>query len=107
MDELAHAAGKDPYQYRRALIDGNADFPRAKGWVKVLDAAAEKSGWGKKLPEGTGMGIAIGDGRRPGVKEVTICTVVSTVSVSKEGEVRVERFYVSFETEHFLVIPLA
>src|SRR6266403_1476763 len=107
MDELAHAVGKDPYQYRRALIDGNADFPRAKSWVKVLDTAAEKSGWGKKLPEGTGMGIAIGDGRRPGVKEVTICAVVATVSVSKKGEVRVERFDVAMDTGQFLVNPLA
>jgi len=107
MDELAHAAGKDPYQYRRALIDGNPDFPRAKAWVKVLDTAAEKSGWGKKLRDGTGMGIAIGDGRRPGVKEVTICTVVATVSVSKKGEVRVERFDVALDTGPFLVNPLA
>src|SRR5713226_4197444 len=107
MDELAHAAGKDPYQYRRALIDGNPDFPRAKAWVKVLDTAAEKSGWGKKLPDGSGMGIAIGDGRRPGVKEVTICTVVATVSVSKKGEVRVERFDVAMDTGPFLVNPLA
>jgi len=50
MDELAHAARKDPYHYRRALLDSNTDFPRAKAWVKVLDTAAEKSGWGKKLP---------------------------------------------------------
>jgi isoquinoline 1-oxidoreductase beta subunit len=107
MDELAYAAGRDPYEYRRALIDGNPDFPRAKSWVKVLDTAAQKSGWGKKLPDGTGMGIAIGDGRRPGVDEVTICTVVATVGVSKKGEVRVERFDVAMDTGPFLVNPLA
>lgn len=107
MDELAHAAGKDPYQYRRALLEGNPDFPHAKAWVKVMDTVAEKSGWGRKLPEGTGMGIAIGDARRPGVKEITICTVVSTVSVSKKGEVRVERFDVGMDTGPFLVNPLA
>src|SRR5437667_9103091 len=50
MDELAHAAGKDPYHYRRALLDSNTDFPRAKAWVKVLDTAAEKSGWGRNFP---------------------------------------------------------
>jgi isoquinoline 1-oxidoreductase beta subunit len=107
VDELAHAAGRDPYQYRRALLDGNPDFPRSKAWVKVLDTAAEKSGWGRKLPAGTGMGIAIGDGRRPGFKEVTICTVVATVSVSGKGEVRVERFDVAMDTGPFLVNPLA
>src|SRR5438046_7860962 len=53
------------------------------------------------------MGIAMGDGRRPGVKEVTICTVVATVSVSKKGEVRVERFDVAMDTGLFLVNPLA
>ena len=53
------------------------------------------------------MGIAIGDGRRTGVKEVTICTVVATVSVSKKGEVRVERFDVAMDTGSFLVNPLA
>ncbi len=107
MDELAHAAGKDPYHYRRALLDSNTDFPRAKAWVKVLDTAAEKSGWGKKLPAGTAMGIAIGDGRRPGVKEITICTVVSTVSVGKKGDVRVERLDVAMDTGAFLVNPVA
>jgi len=39
-----------PYHYRRALLDSNTDFPRAKAWVKVLDTAAEKSGWGKNCP---------------------------------------------------------
>jgi isoquinoline 1-oxidoreductase beta subunit len=53
------------------------------------------------------MGIAIGDGRRPGFKEVTICTVVATVSVSGKGEVRVERFDVAMDTGPFLVNPLA
>jgi len=54
--------------------------------MKVLDTVAEKSGWGKKLPAGTGMGIAIGDGRRPGRQEDPPSATCSlTVSVSKEG----------------------
>jgi isoquinoline 1-oxidoreductase beta subunit len=53
------------------------------------------------------MGIAIGDGRRPGVKEITICAVASTVSVSKKGEVRVERLDVAMDTGSFLVNPRA
>jgi len=107
VDELAYAAGKDPYQYRRILLDSNADFPRANAWVHVLSAVAERAGWGTPLPAGTGMGIAIGDSRRVSRKEITICAAVATVSVSKKGEVRVERFDLAIDTGPFLVNPLA
>src|SRR5207249_3552556 len=53
MDELAAAANKDPVDYRRALLDNS---PRAKA---VLELAAEKSGWGQKLPPGSGRGISV------------------------------------------------
>ncbi|HXP94313.1 MAG TPA: molybdopterin cofactor-binding domain-containing protein [Candidatus Binatia bacterium] len=52
IDELAHAAGKDPYEFRRM----NIKDPRA---LRALDAAAEKAGWGKPLPPGVYRGIAI------------------------------------------------
>jgi isoquinoline 1-oxidoreductase beta subunit len=52
IDELAHAAGADPYRYRRTLLGHD---PRA---LKVLDLAAEKSGWGTPLAKGSGRGIA-------------------------------------------------
>ncbi len=52
IDELAHAAGKDPYEFRRM----NIKDPRA---LRALDAAAEKAGWGKPLPPGVHRGIAI------------------------------------------------
>ena len=107
VDELAHAAGKDPYRYRSALLAANREFPFAKGWIQVLDAVAENSGWGKKLPAGTGMGIAIGDSRRITRTEITICAAVATVSVSKKGDVRVERFDVALDSGPFLVNPLA
>jgi isoquinoline 1-oxidoreductase beta subunit len=107
VDELAHAAKKDPYQYRRSLLEGNPGFPRAKAWIQVLGAVAEKSGWGRQLPAGTGMGIAIGDSRRVTRTEITICAAVARVSVSKKGEVRVDRFDVAIDTGPFLVNPLA
>jgi len=107
VDELAHAAKKDPYQYRRSLLEGNPDFRFAKSWIQVLGAVAEKSGWGRQLPPGTGMGIAIGDSRRVTRSEITICAAVATVAVSKKGEVRVERYDVALDTGPFLVNPLA
>ena len=107
VDELAHAAGQDPYHYRRALLEANAEFPFAKNWIQVLEAGARQSGWGQKLPAGTARGIAIGDSRRLSRTEITICSIVATVAVSQKGEVHVERVDVAMDTGPFLVNPLA
>jgi isoquinoline 1-oxidoreductase beta subunit len=53
IDELAIAAGRDPYEYRRELL---ADSPRMRA---VLDLAAERAGWGDELPTNVGRGIAL------------------------------------------------
>ena len=73
----------------------------------MLSTAAEKSKWGGKPPAGTARGIAIGDSRRITRDEITICAIVATVSVSKQGKVRAERFDVAMDTGPFLVNPLA
>jgi isoquinoline 1-oxidoreductase beta subunit len=56
IDEMAAAAGKDPYEYRMALL---AKQPR---YANVLKLAAEKAGWGKPLPKGRARGIGLMEG---------------------------------------------
>jgi isoquinoline 1-oxidoreductase beta subunit len=78
IDELAHTAKKDPYQYRRGQL---TNAPR---FLKVLDLAAEKAGWGTALPENWGRGISIHESFG------TIVSQVVEVEVS-EGNLKVHR----------------
>jgi isoquinoline 1-oxidoreductase beta subunit len=79
IDEVAHAAGQDPLSFRRNLLEKQ---PRMKA---VLELAAEKAGWGTPLPPGKGRGIAVAEAFK------TLVAQVAEVSVSKDGEVRVDR----------------
>jgi isoquinoline 1-oxidoreductase beta subunit len=53
IDELAHRAGKNPYQFRMEML---AEHPRHR---KVLEVASESAGYGRNLPEGHALGIAV------------------------------------------------
>ncbi len=88
VDELAHAAGKDPYEFRRALLADHPDF------LHVLDTLAEKGDWGKPLPSGKGRGIAIHESYG------TIVGEIAEVAVSPKGEVKVERVVVAVDSGH-------
>ncbi|WP_175732238.1 xanthine dehydrogenase family protein molybdopterin-binding subunit [Burkholderia ambifaria] len=81
VDEAAHAAGKDPYLFRRDLL---AKEPRMRA---VLELAAQKAGWdpAKPLPKGRGRGIAVAEAFKSYVAQV------AEVSVDADGKVKVER----------------
>jgi isoquinoline 1-oxidoreductase beta subunit len=93
IDECAHAAKRDPLEYRRGLLDGHPDF------LAVLDALADKGDWGKPLRKGVGRGVAIHEAFG------TIVGEIAEVAVNDRGEVKVERVVACVDCGH-LVNPL-
>jgi isoquinoline 1-oxidoreductase subunit beta len=84
VDELAGAAGQDPYQYRRSLLEKQPRFRN------VLDLAAQKAGWGKALPQGRARGIGLMEGYD------TYMAQVAEVSV-QNGAIKVHRVVVAVD----------
>ncbi len=85
IDELAHAAGQEPYQFRRKLL---AQAPKD---LAILDAVAKAADWEKSLPEGVHRGIAVQDAYG------SYTAAVIEASVNAEGLLKVHRVVVGID----------
>ena len=95
VDELAHAAGKDPAQYRIDMLDGKgANAGGAQRLRNTLLAAMGMAGYGtKQLPKGEGMGVACVSSQERATASWTAC--VAHVAVAPSGEVKVKKLTVA------------
>jgi isoquinoline 1-oxidoreductase beta subunit len=88
MEEVARAAGKDSLEFRRALMKNHPKH------LAVLNAAAEKAGWGTPLPAGVHRGLAQFMGY------ASYVAAVSEVSVSPEGKLKIHRIVIAVNSGH-------
>jgi isoquinoline 1-oxidoreductase subunit beta len=93
IDEMAHAAGADPYLYRRRLLQ------KSPKNLAVLDAVAKKADWGAPLPPGVGRGIALNEACG------SYCAQVVEAAI-EDGALRVRRVVVAIDCG-YAVNPLS
>jgi isoquinoline 1-oxidoreductase beta subunit len=113
IDELAHAAGKDPVQFRMEILNNPKPAPQgapgfggaafnAERMKGVLQLVAEKSGWGKTRPQkGRAMGVAFHFSHQGYFAEV------ADVSVSNDNKVKVHKVWVGADVGSTIINPSA
>ena len=106
IDELAHAAGKDPVDFRLELLakpsggsgEHEMNAERAAGVLRKVQAMC---GWGRKLPERTGLGIAFAFCHRGYAGQA------AEVSVAKDGSITINKVWAAIDVGNQIVNPLA
>jgi isoquinoline 1-oxidoreductase beta subunit len=115
LDELAHAAGKDPVQFRLDLLRNSNPAPASPAGGRgnpgamglnptrmsgVIQLAAERSGWGKRqLPKGTALGIGFHFSHRGYFAEV------AEVTVTANKKVKINKVWVAGDVGSQIVNP--
>lgn len=104
IDELAHASGQDPVQFRlRLLASGVGEIDRGMDgtrMIPVLERVAENAGWGRPLADRTGMGVAFHYSHRGYFAEVV------QASVSTSGNLTVDEIWVVGDIGRQIINPL-
>lgn len=123
LDELAHASGRDPLEFKLDLLAnapaaalaggaGPAGFPGGGGrggggggnpqtyaqrMIPIVKLAAEKIGWGRKLPRGQGLGVAFYSCHQGFVAEA------AEVTVTRDGKLTVNKVVAACDVGHTIV----